>query len=240
MDCPLPSSYWGTPIYGNLHIIPYLRYMQFFFPASLGDFGVHRSSRSASSNAGYGGSSAGGTADGRPAFGFLREKRQLCAAMRRPPQPITAAPCPFGRDRMVQLLAQDYVSGWHWNSMTELWCVSFISMVWFVILWGHIFCGSYFQKDIVLQISREIPTACLSSHFMIVYYDHLWRSCFGGSVKSLGLSRVLLYEHIIQSEDETHPRGAKVHWSSGMMWDVNPSAGEFIVCHPVTGTKKIS
>ena len=31
MDCPLPSSYWGTPIYGNLHIIPYLRYMQFFF-----------------------------------------------------------------------------------------------------------------------------------------------------------------------------------------------------------------
>lgn len=120
MDCPLPSSYWGTPIYGNLHIIPYLRYMQFFFPASLGDFGVHRSSRSASSNAGYGGSSAGGTADGRPAFGFLREKRQLCAAMRRPPQPITAAPCPFGRDRMVQLLAQDYVSGWHWNSMTEL------------------------------------------------------------------------------------------------------------------------
>lgn len=66
-----------------------------------------------SASTGYGGSIGSGTGDGRPArpaFGFLREKRQLCAALQSPPQLTAApAPCPFGRDRMVQFLAQDYV-----------------------------------------------------------------------------------------------------------------------------------
>ena len=38
-------------------------------------------------------------------------------------------------------------------------------------LWCHIFCGSHFSQDIVFQISRESPTASLSSHFMSIYYD---------------------------------------------------------------------
>lgn len=220
MDCPLPSSYWGTPIYGNLHIIPYLRYMLFFFPGFFGWFWCSS---------------------------IFKVSQQQCRIWRvqcwrdcgwSSSLRLSAREEAVVRCHAVSTAANDSstMSVWQRSDGAAfgprlcVW-VALELNDWTLMCFAHfnglichtlgIFGATYFVGAISIRIlcfkfHMKSPLLAWVHTSWFYIYDHLWRSCFGGSVKSLGLSGVLLYEQIIQSEDETHPRGAKVHWNSGM------------------------